>query len=440
MKFINSKKIYKKTSKYLAGPSTFSKGLDLFLNNISPYAIKKSLGCYTYDVDGNKFIDNIMSLGAVILGHSNKKINSEVIKQLKKGTIYSLASVLEGELAEMLCERIPSAEVVRLGKNGNDATTAAIRLARHFTGNDHILFCGYHAWQDWYISKTSMNSGIPKEIGSYSHRFNYNDLDSLIKLFEEFHGKIACVIMEPISKEEPVCKNICSLCETKNEKSCKGFLYQVQKLTKKNNCLLIFDEVVTGFRVDRGGYQNICGITPDLSCFSKAMGNGFPISALVGKKEIMSKSQEIFYSLTFGGENLSIAASIETLKYIDKHQVCKKINIRGNKIISHLKKKIKTLGLENYIFINGYPGKTIFNFVNYENSIAENMRIFWISNLIQDGVLNNGYQILSYAHDDAVVTRIISYYDRVLEDIKHKLGKDIFIKKNKINLNQDLRK
>ena len=221
------------------------KGLDLFLNDISPYAIKKSKGCFAYDVDGNKYIDNIMSLGAVIIGHANKEINQEVRKQLNKGTLYSLASELEGQLAEMLCDRIPSADVVRFGKNGNDATTAAIRLSRHYTNKDHILFCGYHAWQDWYICKTSMDKGIPKEVAKYSHRFIYNDIESLLKLFDRYKNKIACVIMEPTSKEEPYCKKLCSLCKSEGKKSCKGFLNQVQKTTRKNNALLIFDEIVT---------------------------------------------------------------------------------------------------------------------------------------------------------------------------------------------------
>ena len=222
--------------------------------------------------------------------------------------------------------------------------------------------------------------------------------------------------MEPISKEEPKCKKICSLCSRESQKKCKGFLKQVKKITKKNNALLIFDEVVTGFRVDRGGYQKIAGVVPDLSCFSKAMGNGFPISALVGRKEIMSKSQEIFYSLTFGGENISIAASIATLKYIDRYNVCKKINIRGNKILTNLNSKIKKLKLEDNIFINGYPGKIIFNFKNCENSIAENIRIFWVSKLIEKGILNNGYQILSYSHNDKIIKKILSIYHEVLED------------------------
>ena len=441
MKFQKSKKIYKKTSNFLAGPSTFSKGLDLFLNDISPYAIKKSKDCFAYDVDGNKYIDNIMSLGAVIIGHANKEINKEVMKQLNKGTLYSLASELEGELAEMLCERIPSAEVVRFGKNGNDATTAAIRLSRHYTNKDHILFCGYHAWQDWYICKTSMDKGIPKEVSKYSHRFIYNDIESLLRLFDKYKNKVACVMMERTSKEEPYCKKLCSLCKSEGKKSCKGFLNQVQKITHKNNALLVFDEIVTGFRVDKGGYQKIAGIKPDLSCFSKAMANGFPISALVGSKKVMSKSQEIFYSLTFGGENLSLAASIATLKFIDKYKVCENIRDNGNFVIDKINQKIKNLSLENYIFLNGYPGKTIFNFINQQDSNAEMMRIFWISKLIQSGILNNGYQILSYSHNKEIITKIVSCYEKVLEEIKHKLSKGQFSKKNyKLRLNPDIRK
>ncbi len=425
MKFIKSKKIYKKNFNFLAGPSTFSKGLDLFLNDISPYAISKSKGCYAYDVDGNKYIDNIMSLGAVVVGHANKEINNEIKKQLNRGSLFSLASTLEGELAEMLCDRIPSAEVVRFGKNGNDATTAAIRLARHFTNKNHILFCGYHAWQDWYICKTSMSNGIPDIVGNYSHRFNYNDIDSLKKLFNTFKNKVACVIMEPISKESP--KN--------------NFLKEVKKITKKNNSLLIFDEVVTGFRIDRGGYQKVCGITPDLSCFSKAMGNGLPISALVGSKEVMSKSQEIFYSLTFGGETLSLSASIATLKLIDKYKICQKINKNGSNIINKIEKKITNLALNDYINLSGYSGKVIFNFKNQENAKADAIRIFWISKLIQKGVLNNGVQILSFSHNDIVINKLIKIYYEILEEIKFKLNSSFFLENFKnIKLNKDLRR
>ena len=229
--------------------------------------------------------------------------------------------------------------------------------------------------------------------------------------------------------------------QTSKESPKNNFLQEVKKITKKNNSLLIFDEVVTGFRVDRGGYQKICGVTPDLSCFSKAMGNGLPISALVGSKEVMSKSQEIFYSLTFGGETLSLSGSIATLKLIDKYKICQKIKKNGSKIINEIEKKIKSLNLNDYINLSGYSGKVIFNFKNQENAKAEALRIFWISKLIQKGVLNNGIQILSFSHNDMVITKLIKTYNEILDEIKFNLNSEFFLEKFKnIKLNKDLRR
>ena len=270
-----------------------------------------------------------------------------------------------------------------------------------------------------------MNSGIPKEVSKYTHRFDYNDINSLKYLFNKFRNKVACVIMEPMSKLKPY----------------PGFLNDVKKITHKNNALLVFDEVVTGFRVDSGGYQKIAKVKPDMSCFSKAMGNGFPISALVGKREVMSKSQDIFYSLTFGGETLSLSASIATLKMIDKYDICKRINLNGQRIIDALNKKIKELNLQDFIFLSGYPGKLIFNFKGKDNIKAETLRIFWIYKLIQNGILNNGIQILSYSHNEKIVNKLIKIYSEVLEEIKFKQHSDFFLNKfDNIILNKDLRK
>ena len=205
MKLINSKKFYLRSKKVLAGPSTFGKSYDLFLNDAAPFVLEKCKDAFAYDVDGNKYIDTISSLGAVILGHANNEVNKFVKKQIAKGSSYSVPSKLEHQLAEILCANIPSAEMVKFGKNGNDVTSAAVRLARHYTKKNHILYCGYHGWQDWYVCNTSMDSGIPTEIKKYSHSFRYNDVDYLNTLFKKYKNKVACVILEPISKEEPIC-------------------------------------------------------------------------------------------------------------------------------------------------------------------------------------------------------------------------------------------
>ena len=237
MKLVKTNKILKKNRKFVAGASTFSKNLEDSAYQHLPFATEKGSGAYAYDYDGNRYIDTIMSLGAVILGHANKEVNASVIKQIKKGSTLSLTTRLEGDLSELLVNNIPSAEMVRFGKHGNDATTAAVRLARHYSGKDNILFCGYHGWQDWYISKTSMNSGIPADIGKYSHRFNYNNPKSLDDLINTYHKKIACIIMEPISKELPKCGSICRSC--KKYSKCQGFLNYVRKVATKNNIILL---------------------------------------------------------------------------------------------------------------------------------------------------------------------------------------------------------
>ena len=415
-KLIKSKKLYYKAKKFLAGPSTFSKGIDQFAYGITPYVVTRGKGAYVWDIDNNKYIDTIMSLGAVIIGHSNNQFNNSLVKQLNKGTTLSLTSDLEIELSELITKYVPSAEMVRFGKNGNDATTVAVRLARHYTKRNHILFCGYHAWQDWYVSKTSMNSGIPPEISNYSHRFNYNDINSLETLLNKFKGNVACIMMEPISKVEPQ----------------DNFLKNVRFLANKHKVVLIFDEVVTGFRWSVGGYQKICGITPDLSCFSKAISNGMPLSVLAGKKEIMKKSNEIFYSLTFGGETISLAAAIFTINFLIKNKVCQEIHKNGNYLISELNKIIKYNHIDDLVGILGFPSKNFFVFKDNGSVSAELLRTFFIQELAKEKILSAGYHIMSYSHNKTVINSLLKSYKKTFEKMKYYLKKGKL--KQKINI------
>ncbi len=408
MKLIKTNNIKKKNRKFVAGPSTFSKNLpDLAYNEI-PFATEKAMGAHIYDYDGNKYIDTIMSLGAVILGHANKEVNTAVINQIKKGSTLSLTTRLEGDLSELLVNNIPSAEMVRFGKNGNDSTTAAVRLARHYTRKDNILFCGYHAWQDWYICKTSMNSGIPADVAKYSHRFTYNNTKSLDDLINKHNKKIACIIMEPISKEHPK----------------KGFLNYVRKVATKNNIILIFDEVVTGFRWDLGGYQKKIKVIPDISCFSKAMGNGFPISAMVGKKEIMSKSDGVFYSLTFATDPVAMAASISTINFLKKNKVLPKIDNMGNYFIKNLKKLIKQYKLDNYINVTGFSVKNIINIKGDDEISAELIRSHLLALLAKNQVLSLGYNIFSYSHNRKIMDNLLVSYEKSFDQLQKQILHD----------------
>lgn len=413
MELIKSKELYNRSLKVLAGPSTFSKGIDQFAYGITPYALSHGEGAFTWDVDGNKYIDTIMSLGAVTLGHSNKYVEEAIIKQLQKGTTISLTHDLEIEVAEMLCERIPCAEMVRFGKNGSDSTSAAVRLARHLTGNNHILFCGYHGWQDWYICQTSMNSGIPTDLSKYSHRFKYNDLDDLEKLLLEYKGKTACIIMEPTSRINPH----------------ENYLEEVRKLADKFDVILIFDEIVTGFRFHRGGYQSICGVIPDLACFSKAMANGMPISALVGKKEYMNKSQEIFYSLTFGGETVSLAATKATMEVIDKYDVPSSIAKNGKYLIDRLNVLINKHDLDKIFSIDGFPCRNVINIKDFDDITAADIRTYWIQECTRMNILTAGYHIVSLAHNTKVIGFLLEKYDLVLKEIKKSLSDKSLINK-----------
>ena len=406
MRLNKSKKLYERSQKVLAGPSTFGKGVDHFAYGITPYALSHGKGAFTWDVDGNKYIDTIMSLGALILGHCHQDVEKAIINQLQKGTTMSLTHGLEIEVAEMLCERIPCAEMVRFGKNGNDVTTAAVRLARYTTGNDHILFCGYHGWQDWYICQTSMDGGILSDIKKYSHRFNYNDLKDLKRLLEKYKGEIACIIMEPTSRINPE----------------DGYLQEVRNLASKYNTILIFDEVLTGFRFHRGGYQSVCGVTPDLACFSKAMGNGMPISALVGKKKYMSQSQQIYYSLTFGGETLSLAATKATLEIMDREDVPSVIAENGQYLLDHLNILLNQHGLNDVISFQGFPCRNVMIVKDYEDIPAADIRTYWIQECNRLNVLNGGYHIVSFAHNKSVMDDLLSKYDWVVKDIHASLA------------------
>ena len=302
MELKKSKKFLKKALRSIPLASqTFSKsylqypdGFPLFAQNGKGGRIK--------DVDGNEYVDLIMGLLPLTLGYNDKDVNRAIIKQLKSGITFSLPTVLEHQLSEKLIQKIPSAEKVRFAKNGTDVTSGAIRLARGITKRDKIITCGYHGWQDWYIGTTSRHLGVPKKVRELSIAAKFNDINDVHRIIKKNKDEIGAMIIEPMSFTEPK----------------KHYYKELQYLLKKNKILLIFDEIITGFRFSEGGAQKYFNITPDLSCFGKGMANGMPLSALVGKTKYMNKISEVFFSGTFGGESLSLAASIATIKKIEK--------------------------------------------------------------------------------------------------------------------------
>ncbi len=391
------------------GSQTFSKSSLQFSVGAAPLFVREGKGALLTDIDGNRFIDFTMGLGACLLGYAFEPVNREIEATLKKGTAYTLPHHLEYDLAELLTRIIPSAEMVRFGKNGSDVTAAAVRLARAATGREVVACCGYHGWQDWYIATTTRSLGIPKEVKKKTVTFQYNRIESLQACFDRHPNQIACVIMEPVSLESPQ----------------KNFLSKVKNLAQQHGALLIFDEVVTGFRFDLGGAQAYFGVTPDIACFGKAMANGMPVSAIVGRRDVMKLFDEIFFSSTFGGETLSLAAAMATIQYILENKVIPSLWKQGEKLKAGIERKIREKGLEGTLSIDGYPIRAVLGFKGEEKE-ALKMKTLFQQECVKRGILFTGGHNLSLPHDDEKIERTLSVYDEVMEILKYSLEYKMF--------------
>jgi glutamate-1-semialdehyde 2,1-aminomutase/spore coat polysaccharide biosynthesis protein SpsF len=398
-----SNALWEKAKKIIpAGTQTLSKSPNQFVEGVTPKYLERGDGCFVWDVDGNRFIDYSMACHPIILGYNNRFVNAAVIEQLEKGIVFSLMNPLEVEVTEKLIDMVPCCEGARFGKNGADATSAAIRLSRAYTGRDHIAYCGYHGWHDWYIANTDLNSGIPKFNNELSHPFAYNQISTLEQVFSDFKEQIACVIMEPVTVIEPQ----------------KGFLEDVKRLTHENGAVLVFDEIITGFRFAEGGAQELFGVIPDVACFAKAMSNGMPVSAVTGKAEYINMLEKTFFSFTYGGECLSLAAAKATLNYI-----------RENKVIQHLWEVGKTLqdgingladerGVKDFIQCIGYPCRSVLSFNGMGRFDELELKSLFQQEMIKRGVLSAGYHSISYSHTTAVIEKTLTAYEESMNILK----------------------
>lgn len=392
------------------GSQTFSKSKTQLPYGVSPYFASKAAGAYMWDVDGNKYIDFANSLCAVTLGYNDPDVTSAVRAQLEKGVIFSLAHEIEFLVAEKICEMVPCAEKVRFGKNGSDATAGAIRLSRAFTGRDHVIVSGYHGWQDWYIGSTGRNLGVPQATRDLTHPFIYNDIESLERLFVQYKGKVACVIMEPSNVQAPK----------------DNFLEEVKRITHENDAVLIFDETITGFRYANGGAQEFYGVTPDLATFGKGLANGFPVSAVAGRADIMNLMEEIFFSFTFGGETLSLAASLATLTKLQEQPVVKHMYDIGSSVMSKVEEAINLIGLDDVFNVSGHPSWSFFNMKDVENISAFELKTLFIQEMFAKGVFSLGTHNISYAHTTEHVDLLLDVYRIFLDKVSAAINdKDI---------------
>ncbi|MGE4497255.1 MAG: glutamate-1-semialdehyde 2,1-aminomutase [Deferribacterales bacterium] len=348
MEFTKGRELQKRLHEIVpAGGHTYSKGDDQF-PELAPGLMVRGKGAYSWDADGNKFLDYGMGLRSVGIGYADDEINEAVVKELANGTNLTRPSVLELKLAERYVSLIPSMEMVKFGKNGSDVTSAAVKLSRAYTGRKYIAVCQDHPFfsvNDWFIGSTPCNNGIPDEIRNLTLRFKYNDIESVKELFAKYPGQIAGIILEPLKNDEPK----------------DNFLQELRAVTEKEGTVLIFDEMISGFRWNLKGAQEIVGIRPDLTTFGKATANGFSVSVLGGRKEIMElgglfhdKPRVFLLSQTHGAESTGLAAALKNIDIYERDKVSEHHWAYGRRFMEGINSLAKSNGVADYFEIRGY--------------------------------------------------------------------------------------
>ncbi len=395
-----SNQLYERASKIMHPVTqTLAKGPTQYINGVAPKYLKKGKGVKVWDVDGNEYLDLNMGIGPISLGYAYDRVDNAVIEELKNGITYSLMHELEYKVCELIHEVIPNAESIRISKTGGDVCSAAIRIARAFTGRDKVLCCGYHGWHDWYITTTSRRKGIPMLDNKLTSTVSYNDIESVRSQLDE---DTACLIMEPFVFDAPE----------------NNFLEEVQRLCKENGTLLIFDEMWTGFRVAVGGAQEYFGIKPDLAVYSKAVANGMPIAFLTGRKDVMQLFEdEVFFFTTFGGEALSMAATIATISEMKEKNVPAHVAAIGKQMKEGYNAIASELGMSNYTLCKGFDCRTIVTFdPSAGNALI--LKSLMQQEMIKRGVLWCGFHNVCYSHSQADVDYLLQAYKEVLPIMK----------------------
>lgn len=379
------------------GAHTYAKGDDQY-PELAPPFIDRGKGCHVWDLDGNEFIEYGMGLRAVTLGHAYEPVTEAAYRQMQRGVNFTRPAKIEVDLAEAVLEIVEGADMVKFAKNGSDVTTAAVKLARAYTGRDLVAICGDHSFfsiDDWFIGTTEVNAGIPRAIIDLTLRFQYNDLASLEALFDRFPSQIACVLMEAEAAVPPT----------------EGFLMQVKNLCENKGAVLILDEMITGFRWHLGGAQKFHGVIPHLSTFGKAMGNGFAISALAGKREIMrlggldhDQPRVFLLSTTHGAETHAMAASLETLRIYLQQGVVEVLWRQGERLRRLVNQSIGENRLEGFFELIGRPCNLLFVTCDEKGKRSQAYRTLFMQELIRRGVLGPSF-VVSYSHTDSDIDR-----------------------------------
>ncbi len=415
------------------GAHTYSRGDDQYASN-APQILSHGKGAYVWDADGNKFLDYGMGLRAITLGYDDDEVSQAAFDEIKKGNNLTRASLTELKAAELMIDLFPGADMVKFAKNGSIVTTAAIKLSRAYTGRKFVALCAEHpffTYDDWFIGTTPMDKGIPEESKSASLKFNYNNIESLQKLFEQYPNQIACVILEPATfmspcnvscNDDKTQKPKCSGCNTKN------FLHQVQDLCKKNGTVFILDEMITGFRWDLQGAQKTYNITPDLSTFGKGMANGFALAALAGKKEIMNlggilnegEERVFLISTTHGSEMSAFGAFIKTIEIYKNKNVTDHLWAYGKKLIDGINHLSNEAGLKDYFYADGFGCSPYYFTKDKDKNISLPFRTLFSQEMIKQNILMP-WVALSYSHKESELDMTLTAVKNMLEVYKKAL-------------------
>lgn len=385
------------------GCHTYAKGDDQY-PWLAPGLIERGFGCHVWDVDGNTYIEYGMGNRCVTLGHAFEPVVRAAQEEMLRGANFSRPAAIEVAAAEKLLEMIDGAEMVKFAKNGSDVTSAAVRLSRAVTGREIVAFCGDHPFfsvDDWFIGTTAIDAGIPTAVKQLSVAFGYNDLASVERLFAQFPGQIACVILEPAKYDDPADR----------------FLHRVQELCRREGAIFILDEMITGFRWHNGGAQKVYGIVPDLSTFGKALANGFALSALAGKRELMErggmyhdKERVFLLSTTHGAETHALAAAIATIETYQREPVVETLHRQGNRLQTGVQQSIQRHGLGDHVQVIGPPCALVHVTRDAHGERSQAFRTLLMQELVRRGILATSL-VVSYAHSDNDIDFTIDAWD-----------------------------
>lgn len=409
-----SQELYERAKQIIpGGTQLLSKRPEMYLPNKWPAYYSKAKGCEVWDLDNNHYYDTcIMGVGSNILGYAYDEVDNAAKAAINNGGMCTLNAPEEVLLAEKLLEIHPWADMVRYAKAGGEAMAVAARIARSCTKKDIVLVCGYHGWHDWYLAANLVKgdpladvhlkglepAGVPRGLAGTNLIFHYNNIKEFKNLVEENKGSIAAVIMEPIRNDYP------------NE----GYLEEIRKITREQNIVLIFDEITAGFRLCCGGSHLKLGVDPDIAVFAKAMTNGYPVSAIIGRKNVMTAAQDTFISSTFWTERIALAAALKAIELFQEKQVEEHLNYIGQKVQDGWKKTADKNEVK--IHVSGIYPLSHFEFV-YENALA--YKTYFTQEMLKLGFLASTGFYVSLAHKEEIVDKYLEAYDIVLGKVSN---------------------